>query len=117
MEKILFLVPLPPPNHGAAFSNELTVRSKKIQGTYNVHVIPMNFNRGFGDFHRFKWSKLIIAARIAITLFYKCIVFRPAALYFTPSLDMPAILRDAVYIGIARLCGVQILLHFSAVIA
>ena len=71
----------------------------------------MNFNRGFDELHSVSTHKLLLAVKILLRLIQTCALWRPKILYFTLSLDLPALIRDVVFVTVARVLGVSRLIH------
>ena len=110
-KKILFLVPLPPPVHGAALNNKSLVTSKLINEAFQLCVIPFNFAVETNDIGRFSLYKVAKSLRRAITIIHKMIVFRPDIVYFNLSLYGFALYRDLSFVFIFKLFNANILYH------
>ena len=110
-KKILFLVPLPPPVHGAALNNRSLVDSQLINEAFHLCVIPFNFAVETNDIGRFSLYKVLKSIRRAMTIIHKMIVFRPDVVYFNLSLYGFALYRDLCYVFIFKLFNANILYH------
>lgn len=111
MKKILVLLQLPPPDHGAAHSNKIFVSSQQFKEEFDATVISMNFNTGFDELHRFTANKVLISAKILLKTIANLLFKRPEIFYMTIALDPPALIRDAIYVGFARILGVKRVIH------
>lgn len=110
-KKILCLVQLPPPIHGAAVMNRHIVDNVLPISNYDYIVVPLNFSRSFDDMHGGIFSKAIKAILTLFKLIKELIIFRPNIIYFTFAPFGFALFRDIIYVFICRLFSVPILLH------
>ncbi len=113
MKRLLFLVQLPPPLHGAAVINKLTVESKTLTKQFEVEVVPLIMNRNFDDLEAgIQFRKISLAGAALGKLISQCVTNRPHALILTLSLESAALIRDAVFIEVAKFFKIpNIILH------
>ncbi|MFC4722882.1 glycosyltransferase family 4 protein [Geojedonia litorea] len=108
--KILFMLQVPPPVHGAALRNKSLIESKEIKDNFNIKLLPINFADSIADIGKMsikKIAKVIIYwFRLALAL-----VSRPNAVYFTISPFGTPFLRDVFYVALVRLFGVKRIFH------
>ena len=83
MKKILFLVQLPPPIHGASYMNSLLVSSQLIRNGFDCYVLPLHFAKGMGDLGKFSLRKVVYLIASVLRLVFVCLTFRPDLIYFT----------------------------------
>ena len=60
-KKILFIVQLPPPVHGASIMNNYVVNSSKIKSRFNAVVLNLQFLTSIQDITRFSVRKVFKA--------------------------------------------------------
>lgn len=108
MKRLLFMVQLPPPLHGAATVNQMTVQAEPILKRFQVDVIPMSFNRSFDDiFEPYQIRKFVRLGTVWGNLVRKCLLEKPDILVVTLALDATALIRDVVFLNTARALGVR----------
>lgn len=105
--RIVAMVQLPPPMHGAAMMNRHALDA--MARIADLNVIEMRFSRQVSDLARPSWRKAVLACWLLVKLllalprcdvFYICFAPTGAAYY-----------RDCCYVLIARLFRVSAILH------
>lgn len=111
MKKILCIVQLPPPVHGASLMNSYLIGSKLINNSFNVETVNLQFAASNKNLEKFSFSKVFKAVYYAIVIFVKSLTFRPDLVYFTLSPAGYAFYRDVFYVLILKLCNRRIIFH------
>ena len=111
MNRILFLVQLPPPVHGAAIMNAIVVNSKLIAGQFEGQHVNIGASGKIEDIGRFSASKIPGVVRTFVSIIQKLSVFRPDIVYLSLSPSGFAFYRDVIYVHIVRLFGPKLVLH------
>jgi glycosyltransferase involved in cell wall biosynthesis len=109
--KILFIVPLPPPVHGASLRNLSLIESKLINATFTIRVIPFNFAVETNDIGKFSIIKVWKAIQRSFSILYTMFVFRPDMVYFNLSLYGFALYRDVVYAMLLKMFNSKLIYH------
>jgi len=60
-KKILCIVQLPPPIHGASVMNSLVINSEVIKKHFSIDVIDLKFAKSLKDLRKFSLLKLLKA--------------------------------------------------------
>jgi glycosyltransferase involved in cell wall biosynthesis len=110
-EKILCIVQLPPPVHGASLMNESFVGSALINEHYDLKTIDIATAKNIGDIGKMSLKKI---GDSIVTLFRIASVlrrFRPRLVYFTFSPTGFAFYRDAVYVLLVKRSGAGLVIH------
>jgi glycosyltransferase involved in cell wall biosynthesis len=111
MKRILFVMQLPPPVHGAAVMNEILANSTLISQHFDRRVINVGTAESIEDIGRFSLVKSFSAFRHLLSIIKSLFVFRPQVVYFTLSPSGFAFYRDAVYCLFMRLSGAKLTFH------
>jgi glycosyltransferase involved in cell wall biosynthesis len=111
MNRILFLVQLPPPIHGAAIMNEIVVHSKLIGEHFESRHIDIGASDKLEDIGRFSPSKLPGVARTLAGIIRELFVFRPDIVYLTLAPSGFAFYRDVLFVSFIRLFRPELVLH------
>lgn len=110
--KILFIMHMPPPVHGAAMVGQWIHDSKIINNEFDCYYINPSVSSNISEVGKIKFKKI----RLFITLIYRILKaiykIKPDLCYYTPTSDGWGIYRDALTIALIRACGVKIVLHF-----
>ena len=103
-QRILFVLHLPPPVHGAAVVGEMIRSSKTILEGIDGRFINLSASRTGDEIGRGGFRKLlrILALRREVRRTVRS--FRPTKLYCTPSAGFPGILKDWFVLQPARSC-------------
>ena len=109
--RILYLVQLPPPIHGASEMNRMVVESEVVNAGFEKWVIPLDFSSELSQLQRFSLMKVGKAFSILMRLIYCLIAFRPRIVYFSMVPFGPLLLRDGVYLLLIRLFAAKPVIH------
>lgn len=112
--KILFIVQLPPPVHGAAVINKLIVEQEAIRLSYNVRILPLKFVTDVSKIRRFSVKKLFLMAGFFFRLFFRLMIFRPRLVYFTISPKGNSFYRDALFVSLIKMFGCRHVFHLHS---
>ncbi|MDD3178704.1 MAG: glycosyltransferase family 4 protein [Candidatus ainarchaeum sp.] len=113
-KKILYLVRLAPPVHGAAKMNDIYLNSKLINKKYNINYIKLNNYSNIKDIGKFNFKSIFNVFRVFFKLLYKLVIFRPNKVYLEMAPFGSAFLRDSIYVWLAKLFRKDIFIHFHA---
>ncbi|MBS1976051.1 MAG: glycosyltransferase family 4 protein [Bacteroidetes bacterium] len=111
MKKILFMVHVPPPVHGAALRNESLFMSSLLRNTFDIRLHKLSFASDINDIGKFSIRKIWRTIVYAIRLCYILLIFRPNLAYFGISPIGGAFYRDALFAAILRMFRVRITYH------
>ena len=111
MKRILCIMHLPPPLHGASQSNYNLAKSNLINSHYKLQIINLQFSSSLTDLRKFSFLKIWKALKYAVIICYEISNFKPDLVYLTLSPNGFAFYRDAFYTFIVKLFRVKILFH------
>ncbi len=92
--KLLAILHLPPPHHGAAKVGEFIRHSHLINGEFTCYYIPIRSSDTIADIGKVSLKKLYLVAELYGKVFWALIVFRPDLIYVTASIRSIAFYRD-----------------------
>jgi glycosyltransferase involved in cell wall biosynthesis len=113
-KRILYIVQLPPPLHGATIVNKLIVESQAIQKAYITKTLPLRFVKEVNEIGRFSMKKVFIMFVFLFRLIGQLIIYRPHLVYFTISPKGFAFYRDALYVFFIKLFRRKIVFHLHS---
>jgi len=109
--RLLLLLQLPPPVHGASLMNEYLVHAAWLQTDYEVVVVPLQFAESVGDIGRARIAKMLKLLGIWGAIAQACVARRPSLAYFTMAPTGPAFWRDLTLVALLRSFRVPIVFH------
>lgn len=110
--RILFIMHMPPPVHGAAMVGQWIHDSKIINEEFDTYYINPSVSNNISEVGRVSIFKIWLFLKLLIRIIKAIIKFKPDLCYYTPTSDGWGIYRDAITIFLMRLCGKKIILHF-----
>ncbi|GAA0626289.1 glycosyltransferase family 4 protein [Thalassospira tepidiphila] len=105
--KIIAMVQLPPPMHGAAQMNQFAITA--LAKEFDLHVIEMRFARTLSEVNQFSLRKIGLAVCLLLRLIRA--FPRTKALYICFAPNGFAYYRDCLYVLLAKLFHVPSILH------
>jgi glycosyltransferase involved in cell wall biosynthesis len=109
--KLLLIMQLPPPTHGASLQNKLIADNPMLKSAYQVDLINLQFNPSFQTIGRFGLYKLLKSGGYLLKIFFKLFFNRYKLTVFTLSTQGYALIRDLIYCRCIRLFHVPLVLH------
>lgn len=109
--KILFLVQLPPPIHGASLMNKFLVESKILANDYDKEILNLDFATHVSDIGKISVYKILKMFSFSILLFKTLYKIKFDLIYFTLSPVGGAFYRDALFVSILKLFNSKIVYH------
>ena len=109
--KILFIVPLPPPYHGATLQSQMKVNSKRLNQKFDIAVLPLRFARNLEEIGKFSFKKILKMFRFSFRLFFKLEIFKPDISYYAITIRGYSFYRDCLFITVLKLLRLKIIFH------
>jgi len=111
MKKILFVVPLPPPIHGASLINNYLNKSKNLKKNFKTYFFNSSQTKNLSEIEIFKFIKLFKFLFSILILTKKIIQIKPDIIYFNPSPRGIGMYRDLIYIFLFKIFSSKIVFH------
>lgn len=111
MRKILCIMQLPPPVHGASLMNSYLAKSTLIKNCFKLQIINLQFSSSQQDIEKFSILKIFKSFYYAGAIFYKVLRFKPELTYFTLSATGYGFYRDILFVSILKLFKKRIIFH------
>lgn len=112
MDKVLCLVCLPPPIHGASTMAYIIKTNKTFNEAFEVHYINTHTSANISDIGRIRIVKLFSVALLLLKLIFELIFFRPDKVYFSFNVTGLGFFRDFTYLMVIKLFRKTTFLHF-----
>jgi glycosyltransferase involved in cell wall biosynthesis len=114
LPRLLFIVQLPPPLHGASMMNRYIVESKLISGKFSFDTVNLHFTETVQDLGRFTFGKVYKTFVYAFEIINKVIRSKPDLVYFNLTPKGFAFYRDAFYVLILKILCKKIVFHLQS---
>jgi glycosyltransferase involved in cell wall biosynthesis len=111
LKRILFLVQLPPPVHGASLRNESLLKSVLLNKHFDIRPLPLRFTEELAGIGNFSIGKMFRLAKIYFFFLGECLFHRPDLAYFTLAPTGGAFLRDTIFVFTLKLLGINTMFH------
>ena len=109
--RILFLMHMPPPVHGAAVMGGIVRDSEVIRERFESRYVNYSISRSMDEIDRFSWKKIPVVARLLGRVFREVVRFRPDVVYVTPSFRPLGFRKDRLVVRFLKRRGCQVVLH------
>lgn len=109
--KILFIMHMPPPIHGAAMMGKYIHDSKLINETFNCIYINPSASTEVSNVGKISLKKIFRIIFNILTIIRTVIKEKPDLCYFTSTIGGWGIFRDMLVVGSLKLLGQKIVLH------
>jgi glycosyltransferase involved in cell wall biosynthesis len=92
--KLLYILHVPPPAHGAAKVGEFIRHSSAINNAFECRYIPIRSSDTIGEIGKVNLKKFYFVIELYLKVLWALILFRPDSIYFTASVRSVAFYRD-----------------------
>ena len=110
-KKILFMVQVPPPVHGAALRNLSLFESKLLHDNFEIRLAPLAFADSIDDIGKLSGKKIAKTIRYAVNLIRTLIAIKPDIAYFTITPSGGAFYRDCLFVLILKIFRTRTVYH------
>lgn len=110
--KVLAILHLPPPVHGAAMVGDYVKSSKVVNSLLNIHYINLGTSVSVDDIGKKRISKLLRYIRLLLWVIVNMINFRPQKVYMTLTAKGNGFYKDALVVVLAKILGGKMVYHF-----
>ena len=109
--RILFLMHMPPPVHGAAVMGGIVRDSEVIRERFECRFVNYSISRTMDEIDRFSWKKIPVVARLLGRVFREVVRFRPDVVYVTPSFRPLGFRKDRLVVRFLKRRGCHVVFH------
>lgn len=110
--KILFILHLPPPIHGAAMMGEYIKNSHLINSNFHCKYINLTTSKDLGDIGRLNYKKIKHFISLLNTIIKNVRLFKPNIVYVTPNAKGGAFYKDFIVVQILKLLNCRVIVHY-----
>lgn len=110
--RILFILHLPPPIHGAAMMGKYIHDSKLVNGTFDCHYINLATAKDLTDIGKVGIKKLITFAKLLKRIRKEVRLLKPRLVYVTPNAGGGAFYKDFIVVEVLKRMGCKVIVHY-----
>lgn len=110
--KILFILHLPPPVHGAAMMGKYIHDSKLVNEKFDCHYINLSTAKNLTDIGKVGVKKIIYFAKLLKHIRKEVKQFRPQLVYVTPNACGGAFYKDFMVVEMLKRMGCKVVVHY-----
>lgn len=110
--KILFILHLPPPVHGAAMVGKWIHDSKLLNETFDCRYINLTAAANLSDIGKVGFQKVINFSKMMMRIRRSVKVFQPDLVYVTPNASGGAFYKDFLVVNMLKRMGCRVLCHY-----
>jgi len=111
-KKILFILHLPPPIHGAAMLGQFIVDSKIINSNYETKYINLGTTKHFKERKKVTFSKISHFFQLFFNCFSTYKSYKPDLVYLSLTSNGMGFYKDALLVFLLKLQGAKLVYHF-----
>ena len=110
--KILFILHLPPPIHGAAMVGKWIHDSEKINEKFDCRYINLTVAASLADIGQVGFRKVMMFSKLMNRIRRTVKVFKPDLVYITPNAAGGAFYKDFMVVNMVKRMGCRVLCHY-----
>ena len=110
--RILFILHLPPPVHGASMMGEQIRESTALAAFCEARFINLSASSTLSEIGQGSWKKLLFVLRLLRGIRRELRRWKPDLVYVTPTAALPGFLKDYLVVRLTRRRGVRTVVHF-----
>jgi len=112
MKRVLFILHLPPPHHGASLVGDLIKTSTQINSAFSTRYINLSTSGTIEDIGRTSVRKGINYLALILRVINGILVFKPDLCYITPTAKGSGFYKDVIIIAITKFFRVKRIFHY-----
>lgn len=110
--KILFILHLPPPIHGAAMMGKYLQESELINSAFDCYCINLAMADSLSDIGQASLKKILKYLLLLKQIFHVVRSIHPDLVYITPNAGGKAFYKDFVVVQVLKSLGCRVLVHY-----
>ena len=111
MKKVLFIMHLPPPVHGASVMGQVIRECEALDGLCEASFVNLALSTDLKEVGRFSLLKPVAFFRVRRRMRAAVRSFRPDLVYMTPAVCLPGFLKDFLNVRMLKGMGCRLVLH------
>ena len=112
MKRILFVLHLPPPLHGASMMGSFLRDSKLLEASFDRRFINLATSADLHEIGKMSLRKVWLFFSILRDIRHIAHEWKPDLVYLTPTSRFPAFIKDYLVVALCKKLGMRLLFHF-----
>lgn len=112
LPRILFIMHMPPPVHGAAMVGKYIHDSRLVNEAFDCRYINLATAANLEDIGKVRLAKFVDFSRLLRRIRKEYMTFRPDLVYVTPNAGGGAFLKDFVVVQMLKSMGARVVVHY-----
>lgn len=110
--RILFVLHMPPPVHGAAMVGQYINDSELINSEFDCYYINLATASGLEDIGKFKIKKMLLFWKLLCNIFQTVRKIKPSLVYITPNAKGGPFYKDFIVVMMLKMMSCKIVAHY-----
>ncbi len=111
-KKVLFILHMPPPIHGASMMGKYIFESDLINQSFDCKYINLSIASSIDDIQKFGVKKLFRYVALLNRIFIQLILFRPKLVYLTPNACGKPFYKEFPIMVLLKIMGKRVVIHY-----
>lgn len=110
-KRILFLMHMPPPVHGAAVMGGIVRDSEMLRDHFECRYVNYSISHSLDEINCFSWKKIRVIWDLLHKVYTEVLRFRPDIVYVTPSFRSLGFRKDRLVVRFLKRRGCKVIFH------
>ena len=110
--RILFILHLPPPVHGASMVGKYIHDSEKVKGVFDCRFVNLTTASSLEDIGKVRWEKFLQFLSLLKDIRKEVKEMHPDLVYMTPNASGGAFYKDFMVVQLLKGMGCRVLMHY-----
>lgn len=110
--KILFIMHMPPPVHGASMMGKYIHDSERVNSAFECHYMNLTTARNLEDVNKFRWGKVCDVLMLIRRIKDMVRRVKPDLVYFTPNATGLPFYKEWIIVRTLKGMGCKIVVHY-----
>lgn len=110
--RILFILHLPPPVHGAAMIGKYIKEAERINSEFDCHYVNLSMAASIEDVGHFRFKKILDFIRLVRRIRENVKQMKPSLVYMTPNAKGGAFFKDFMIVMMLKWMGCRVVVHY-----
>lgn len=111
-KKVLFIMHMPPPVHGASMVGKWIHDSEYINSRFECHYLNLSVASNIADIGKYSFAKTMGIIRLNLKAKRLIKEIKPDLVYITPNTSGMPFIKDSITVNMAKAMGVPVIAHF-----
>ena len=110
--KIIFIMHMPPPVHGAAMVGKYIHDSVIVNNTFDCHYLNLTTAANINDIGKWRIGKILDIFRLLLDIIKQVYSIKPDLIYVTPNATGIAFYKDFITVQLLKMLHCKVVVHY-----